>query len=503
MAEVTQRETAANWRAEEVPKPGYGLVLHTEPGKRQGALYNVPIDWIRPNPNNPRRNFDEESLQELAASIREVGILQPLVLVEDQVETLATRRFRIVAGERRWRAAKMAGLGSVPALVCKLTPEQEAQIMLIENLQRQDLDPIEEAHALRALVEDHGWKQVDLAEKLGVSQAHIANRIRLLRLPERVQESISAGIIPVSVAKELMVYEKLPDVLENVAAEAAEGDMDGRAVLHHVAVRTWDRTRPLHKKHAWPEPEFDFKACERCTRRVFVPYPYSSNREERYPRCTDAECWQRKQDAAKQALAEEFRRRALEEAKAQGLERPVVTLDELGFREYRFTGRCTFDPSECGGCEKRALGVSPAWKKPADVCLDPACFDAKEKAAQTAARKKERAEKKEFEALKERVIATADRWDRRLLLFLAVESVAGAISRFDKTGEAVCKWYGWPHKELTEVYGDERDKKLLAWVEKLPDEELYRLIAFVKIKAVQPGDWLFERLLAGKADATA
>ena len=146
----------------------------------------VDTGKIYPNPANPRKAFDQAALDELAASIKEVGILQPLVVVVDHERD----GYRLIAGERRWRAAKLAGLETVPVIAREITAAQEAEAMLVENLQREDLDPIEEASALKGLLSDHGYTQEQLAGKLGISQAHIANRTRLLRLPESAKENI-------------------------------------------------------------------------------------------------------------------------------------------------------------------------------------------------------------------------------------------------------------------------------------------------------------------------
>ena len=168
----------------------------------------MSIEMISENPYNPRKNFDEEKLQELAESIKEVGIIQPLVV------TGGFDGYTLIAGERRLKAAKMAGLTKVPVVYRDFSAREWVPLMLIENLQREDLDPIEEANAFKVLTQEHGWKQVDLAEKLGISQSHIANRIRLLVLPESVQEGISQGTVTATVGKELATYARVPGVSE-------------------------------------------------------------------------------------------------------------------------------------------------------------------------------------------------------------------------------------------------------------------------------------------------
>ena len=138
----------------------------------------IPINDIRPNPQQPRRRFDSESLQELAASIAAYGILQPLTVRQQGAV------YELVAGERRWRAARIAGLRQVPCLLARVDEEDAALLALIENLQRRDLDYMEEAAAIARLLRRYGLSQQQAAERLGRSQSAVANKLRLLRLEE-------------------------------------------------------------------------------------------------------------------------------------------------------------------------------------------------------------------------------------------------------------------------------------------------------------------------------
>jgi ParB family chromosome partitioning protein len=157
------------------------------------GLLEVPVNAIAPNPKQPRTRFDEETIASLAASIREVGILQPIV-----VRRSGDGRYELIAGERRLRAARAAGLATVPVVQRDAGDEDLLREALIENIHREDLNPIEQAEAFRALLEELGLKQEELADRVGVSRSHIANTIRLLGLPLEVQqlltdEKISAG----------------------------------------------------------------------------------------------------------------------------------------------------------------------------------------------------------------------------------------------------------------------------------------------------------------------
>jgi len=164
-----------------------------EAGEAASGLMEVPVNAVAPNPKQPRTRFDDETIATLAASIREVGILQPLV-----VRRAGDGRYELIAGERRLRAAKAAGLASVPIV---LRDSEDADLLreaLIENIHREDLNPIEQAEAFKALLGELGLKQEEIADRVGVSRSHIANTIRLLALPLDVQqlladEKITAG----------------------------------------------------------------------------------------------------------------------------------------------------------------------------------------------------------------------------------------------------------------------------------------------------------------------
>jgi ParB family chromosome partitioning protein len=157
-----------------------------------GAVTGFSISDIRPNPAQPRRSFSEAELEELAASIKQRGVLQPILLRPDPD---APNMYQIVAGERRWRAAQRAGLKTIPAVVRDMDELQLLEVGIIENVQREDLNPIEEAEAYGALIKRFGRTQEDLAESVGKSRAHIANTLRLLNLGETSREHLRQGRI--------------------------------------------------------------------------------------------------------------------------------------------------------------------------------------------------------------------------------------------------------------------------------------------------------------------
>ncbi len=174
----------------------------TEEGVVEDArsLRHVPIEFLKGSSNNPRKNFKEQELDELARSIREKGLLQPLVVRAGK----EPHTYEIVAGERRWRAAQRAGIHEVPVLIRELSDGEMLEIALIENIQRSDLNPIEEASGYAQLTEQFGYTQQQLAESLGKSRSHIANMLRLLNLPESVREKVETGALSAGHARTLV-----------------------------------------------------------------------------------------------------------------------------------------------------------------------------------------------------------------------------------------------------------------------------------------------------------
>ncbi len=188
----------------------------TEALDDSGAV-TLPIGEIEPDRNQPRTNFDEAALSELADSIREYGVLQPLL-----VRPMSDGSYRIVAGERRWRAAREAGLTELPVVIKALSDGEAAAIALIENLQREDLNPIEEAEGIKRLMDEYGFTQEQAAEKLSKSRPAVANVLRLLQLPEDVRKLVRDGALSSGHARALLGLENKEQI--SVAAEAVLRD---------------------------------------------------------------------------------------------------------------------------------------------------------------------------------------------------------------------------------------------------------------------------------------
>lgn len=157
------------------------------------GILEVPVADILPNPQQPRTTIEPSSLAELAASIREHGVIQPLIVTRSRPTDRAP--YQLIAGERRWRAAQLAGLAVVPVLVKEATPQQSLELALVENIQRADLNPLEEAEAFETLIADFGLSQQEVADQVGKSRAAVANTVRLLRLPDRVKALLAQGTL--------------------------------------------------------------------------------------------------------------------------------------------------------------------------------------------------------------------------------------------------------------------------------------------------------------------
>lgn len=170
-----------------------------EPQRAVSPDRTIPIEFIARSPRNPRRHFDENELQDLASSIRQHGIVQPVV-----VRTVEQNRYEIIAGERRWRAAQLAGFTEVPVIVRDVDDRTALELAIVENVQRSDLNPLEEALGYDQLIAEHGYTQNDLGEIIGKSRSHVANSLRLLKLPDPVREMLAEGSLSAGHARALV-----------------------------------------------------------------------------------------------------------------------------------------------------------------------------------------------------------------------------------------------------------------------------------------------------------
>jgi len=212
--------------------------------KEQTSYFICPIEDVKPNRAQPRKTFDSEKLEELAASIREKGIIQPIVVIRKG------SHFEIIAGERRWRAAQKAGLHEVPVVIQDVSENTALEMALIENIQREDLNAVEEAHAYRSLMETIGLSQEDMAKRVGKDRSTVANSLRLLKLPEDVQRDIVSEKLSMGHARALLSLEE-PELIRRAREEI---------VKKHISVRG---AEALVKKLKNPSPQKGVKRPER------------------------------------------------------------------------------------------------------------------------------------------------------------------------------------------------------------------------------------------------
>lgn len=197
---------------------GLDAIFHDNARADDGGAVELNINELEPNRGQPRKEFSEEAMRELADSIAQHGVLQPLL-----VRPLLSGGYQIVAGERRWRASRMAGLTTVPALIRELTDSEVMQIALIENLQREDLKPLEEAQGYQALMEEFGFTQDEISKSVGKSRPAVTNALRLLNLPEAVRGMLARGDLSAGHARTLLSFKDEAAMLTAAKRVVAEG----------------------------------------------------------------------------------------------------------------------------------------------------------------------------------------------------------------------------------------------------------------------------------------
>jgi len=205
------------------------------------GITEIPLKDIRVNRKQPRHTFNEEKLNELALSIKEHGVVQPII-----VRTTPGGKYELVAGERRWRACKIVGIEKVPAIVKTLTEKETSEISLIENIQREDLNPIEEASAYKTLMEEYGLTQEELSKRIGKSRPFIANTVRLLTLPEQTKNMLTQGVITAGHARALLALSKTKD-LEDAARRVALKGLSVRQTEDFVKNMAHEKKRTKSK----------------------------------------------------------------------------------------------------------------------------------------------------------------------------------------------------------------------------------------------------------------
>jgi ParB family chromosome partitioning protein len=225
---------------------GKGLGALIQEKEKLSGTYEIDIDSIVPNENQPRKTFMSDSLNELSTSIKEKGVIQPII-----VRKTGENSYVLIAGERRWRAAKTAGLKKIPAIVKDAVPSEAIEIALIENIQREDLNPLETAEAFQRLINEFNLSHEDISRKVGKDRATVTNYLRLLKLPVEIKKWISEGSLSMGHAKALLQIEGV-----TAQIEAAK-----KIIKHGLSVREAEalgKRQPRissRKKHSWKDPQ--------------------------------------------------------------------------------------------------------------------------------------------------------------------------------------------------------------------------------------------------------
>lgn len=206
------------------------------PGDKKSSASALRISEVEPRRDQPRKTFSHESLEQLADSIAQFGVLQPIIVRES---TLLTGTYEIIAGERRWRAAKMAGLSEIPAVILDGDDLKAAQVAVIENVQREDLNPVEEAFAYSALIENFGLTQDQVAKQVGKSRSAVTNMLRLLDLPDEVLELLRNGSLTAGHARALLGLKNV-DQMESLAQKIVEKDLSVRDVERTIRLLNYE-----------------------------------------------------------------------------------------------------------------------------------------------------------------------------------------------------------------------------------------------------------------------
>ena len=214
-------------------------------------IVEIPLEELRANPYQPRKTFDDEALKELAESIKEHGVFQPIIVKK------SVKGYEIIAGERRVRASKLAGLSKIPAIIRAFTDEQMMEIALLENLQREDLNAIEEATAYHSMIESLHFTQERLAEKLGKSRSHITNMLGLLRLPKEVQEMVSKEELSMGHARVLSKLENDEQIIET-AKKIVKDEMSVRALEELTSSNGFERKVKMERKKKDSNVEYQY-----------------------------------------------------------------------------------------------------------------------------------------------------------------------------------------------------------------------------------------------------
>jgi len=239
-------------------------------GNLNEGIREIDINIVIPNPDQPRKNFDQDSIKELAKTVKKYGLIQPIIAVLDR------DNYIIVAGERRFRAAQVAGLKTVPVIVKSLTRKQIDEIAIIENIQRQNLNPIEEANAYKRFIDEYGLTQDELAKNIGKSRVYVTNTMRLLSLPEEVKKMVEMGRLSGSHARAILGLND--EMLQITVAKAA---CDKQMSVRQLEILVHNKNNPTNKKKTKPIQSLELRQLVRTMERVFATHVTLQGNEQK------------------------------------------------------------------------------------------------------------------------------------------------------------------------------------------------------------------------------
>lgn len=393
----------------------------------------VKLSQVIISSTNPRKHMNPEKFAELVENVRKHGIIEPIVIRKNG----KADQFELVVGERRFRAAQEAKLVTIPASIRELTDEDALELQIIENLHREDLTPLEEAHGFHALIEKCKLKQEDLAKKITKSQGYIALRLALLDLREDFQKLLEEGKLAPGHMKFIMNFKGSKKIQDNMISRLKDHWKNSDSItvreFQDLALDVTQRqSKPLYKSQYGgnDDPGFDLKACEKCQHNKTVDLKYDKNKK----RCFNPECWGEKQTTVRRAEAERIR----EKVKSGKL----VNQADLP-KDVQNFDQCGFDKKTCAKCDKRKVGLVKDYsgdKVKKEICLDKECFGRKRTAAKEAGEKaRAEAHTKAIAKCKEKAAKTI--LDRNFFILLLVEKL------------------DWNKREVfCEAYGIKKDK---------------------------------------------
>lgn len=415
---------------------------------------------------NPRKEFDPEELKDLKNSIEEFGILEPLIVRQMEKKDVKVDNFELVAGERRYRAAVELKLKKVPVVIKELSDQDIKQIMLIENLQRSSLAPLEEAIAIEALLQEKDITQKSLGKKLGKTQSWVANRLRLLQAPEELQSMIISQEITAKHVLTLLSYQEYPiyeeimksikrhlDQYHDISVIRLQEKIDAVIESDNEDVLNLSDISYLYL-NLQRGNFLDLKDCEKCKVPVAIKDDYH-DQKQRY--CLDRRCWKEKINQANQAY-EKAKQANIKKLAKKG----KIDTTSIDFESYKVLRYEDFDKTDCGSCEQNRLDQHDN-----EICMDPACYKKKKSANTRAINKAAREERT-------KTIEVLDKFleSKKVIDFQDIRKILTCLTK---------QLWAAPVKEALKPWGDTKEwddiKKV---VKSIPEEDLakalYRLI---------------------------